>query len=89
VLYFFLLFLFYHRRYILKKIFAGIKDKAKKSTRKTTASVKDAATIVNSNKTKYILIVVSAIIIPAGIILGPIALAREIKKDREKQPKGD
>jgi hypothetical protein len=73
----------------LKKIFAGIKDKAKKSTRKTTASVKDAATIVNSNKTKYILIVVSAIIIPAGIILGPIALAREIKKDREKQPKGD
>ena len=69
----------------MKKIIKNIKDKTAKGTRKATKSMRDIATVVGRNKVKYILIVASAIILPAGIIFGPIAFAKELKKDKKRQ----
>jgi len=69
----------------LKKIIKNIKDRTTKKTRKVATSMRATATVVNKNKFKYILIVASAIILPAGIIFGPITFAKELKKDKKWQ----
>lgn len=53
------------------------------SNAKITA--REAATSVKKNKAKYIVLIMSAIIFPAGFILGPIALVKEIKRDNSKK----
>jgi len=69
----------------LKRIIRNIGNQTRETTRKATKSVKDTASVVGKNKTKYISIVVLAIVLPGGTILGPITLVEEIRKDKKKQ----
>ena len=69
----------------MKRIIRNIGNQTRETTRKATKSVKDTASVVGKNKTKYISIVVLAIVLPGGTILGPITLVEEIRKDKKKQ----
>lgn len=59
----------------------------KKMLEKAKETVRDVTGTVRNNKAKYVVLLVTAIIVPSGIVIGPAMIVRELKKDKKKAKK--